>query len=154
MDVGRRSVVVAAVIGLALPSTALAQQTIAPPGKSGADQYFETLPSAKGNVAPPSGGAGAGGSGGASIRSLERLGRDGQAAGALAAATTPPGGSRGTGNGAATANSRSPLGTLTHVLDGSDAGGIGIALPILLFASLALAIFLALFRLRRRDDAV
>ena len=137
-------------VGIALPSSSLAQQTIAPPGKSGADQYFETIPTGKGNAAPPSGAA-TGGSGGAQIGSLARLGKDGGSAASLAAATAPTKGRHGAESSSASGG-RSPLSSLTNLIGGSDEGGIGIILPILLAAILALAIAVVLARLRRGDE--
>jgi hypothetical protein len=157
MDVGRRGVVLLVGFALAFPPTALAQQTIAPPGKSGADQYFETIPSAKGNVAPPGGGGSAGGSGGSGssgIRSLARLGKDGRSAAALAAATAPRSTAHDAGQSTPAANGRSPMSSFTKLIGGTDTGGIGIVLPILLAAILALAIALALVKVRRRCDPV
>lgn len=149
MERGRRWVVLLVLAGLTLPATATAQQTLAPPGKAGADQYFETVPSASGNAAPPNGTA-HGGSPNAGIRSLERLGKEGAAAGALAAATGPPDTPRGSSPTAA--SGRPPLASFTHVLGGSDAGGIGLILAILLASALVLAIAVALAKRRRHGE--
>jgi hypothetical protein len=137
---------------LTVPAVAGAQGSIAPPGKSGADQYFETIPSARGNVAPPAGGS-ARGLRGTGERALARLGKDGQAAAALAAAGAPP----TTGSAAAGAGSqqgRGPAATLGHVLTGSDSGGLGLLLPILAGATLLVALLAMLLRrLRPRELA-
>jgi hypothetical protein len=151
-------------VSLALPGQVLAA-SIAPPGKAGADQYFETLPSSGGNVAPP---AGAGGNGGSSSGALARIGNgragasglahlgpDGTAAAALAVATAPtPAPRRGHGAGPAGASGAgaSTASALTHVLTGSDSGGLGIVLPLLLATSVVAALGLAGARLRRRGD--
>src|SRR5690242_8723837 len=72
--------------------------TLAPPGKSGADQYFETIPSSGGNVAPPAAGQSSPqgnraisqlGRGRAGDKKLNRLGKSGQQAAAFAAVTAP-----------------------------------------------------------------
>ena len=151
MTVGRRFVLLAGVAWLALPTNALAQQTLAPPGKAGADQYFETIPSANGNAAPPSAIAASPGGTAAGISALARLGKDGQSAAALAGATGPARGQH-KASGAGDGGGSSLLSSLTHVLGGTDAGGLGIALPVLFGAALAAAIALALVRLRRRDE--
>ena len=152
MDLGRSCVVLITAIVLALPATAVAQQTIAPPGKSGADQYFETIPSAKGNVAPPTGGPSSHDQ--AAAQALARLGKDGRSAAALAAATAPTPAPRHAAHANSAASSRSPFSSFTNVVGGTDEGGIGIFLPILLAAILGLAIAVALSRLRRSDDPV
>lgn len=168
-----------AVVGLvsaaviAAPADAFAI-VLAPPGKSGADQYFETVPTSAGNAAPPAGGSASPGQslagigqGGAGARTLARLGADGQAAAGLAAATspTPPGhaganagngsGSRRTASSPSGASSQgsangSATGGLVDTLTGSDSGGIGLVLPLLMLVSLLGAIALG-FGLRRRS---
>jgi hypothetical protein len=151
-------------VSLALPGQVLAA-SIAPPGKAGADQYFETLPSSGGNVAPP---AGAGGNSGSSSGALARIGNgragasglahlgpDGTAAAVLAVATAPtPAPRRGHGAGPAGASGAgaSTASALTHVLTGSDSGGLGIVLPLLLATTVIAALGLAGARLRRRGD--
>jgi hypothetical protein len=140
--------------GLLTPAAAVAQGTIAPPGKSGADQYFETIPSARGNVAPPGGGAGAG-SANAGVSRLARLGKDGQAASAFASGTAPANRSGGSRPGRPTDN-RTPGGAastaLGHVINGSDSGGLGVWVPILLGASLFIAVAIVATRLFRRPN--
>ena len=150
-------------VSLGLPSGVLAA-SIAPPGKAGADQYFETLPSSGGNVAPPAGGSGSSGSGAlarigngrAGAAGLAHLGPDGTAAAALAAATAPTPASRsGRGADAAGASGAGTQGSstasaLTHVLTGSDSGGLGIVLPLLLATGVIAALGLAGARLRGR----
>jgi hypothetical protein len=46
------------------------------------------------------------------------------------------------------------MSSFTKLIGGTDTGGIGIVLPILLAAILALAIALALVKVRRRGDPV
>jgi hypothetical protein len=141
---------------LAFPAAALGQRTIAPPGKSGADQYFETIPSARGNVAPPSGADAGPLSGSAGERRLAHLGKDGQAASALAAATAPPGATaRKRPNGSSPGVPGGASSTaLRQVINGSDTGGLGLWMPILLAASLVIAVaFVATRRLRRPDTS-
>ncbi|HWF25724.1 MAG TPA: hypothetical protein VG275_09770 [Solirubrobacteraceae bacterium] len=156
------------VVSMAFPGQVLAA-SIAPPGKAGADQYFETLPSSGGNVAPPAGAGGNGssssgalariGNGRAGASGLAHLGPEGTAAAALAAATAPtPAAHRGRGagvagaSGALTQGGASTASALTHVLTGSDSGGLGIVLPLLLATSVIAALGLAGARLRRRGD--
>jgi hypothetical protein len=149
---------------LALPAQALAI-SIAPPGKAGADQYFETLPSSGGNVAPPAGnGNGNSGSGSnalthlgqgrAGASTLAHLGTAGAAAAGLAEATAPTparSGHHGSAAGASTvsAPAGSTAGAFAHVLTGSDSGGLGVLLPLLLATGVIAAIGLAAARLRR-----
>jgi hypothetical protein len=155
---------------LALPGQALAL-TIAPPGKSGADQYFETIPTSTGNAAPPGSIPGSSGGGSRSLAELgrgrtgaarlARLGKDGTAAAALAAATVPQAPSSSTGGkpesssanpnaGSATATGGSATSGLSRALTGSDEGGLGLLLPLLLATTLLAAIGVIGMRLRRR----
>jgi hypothetical protein len=148
-------------VSLALPGQVLAA-SIAPPGKAGADQYFETLPSSGGNVAPPTGNGSTGsgtltriGQGRQGAAGLTHLGHDGVAAAALAAATAPtPAAHRGPAgaSGALAPGGASTASALSHVLTGSDSGGLGIVLPLLLATSVIAALGLAGARLRRRGD--
>jgi hypothetical protein len=165
--VRRASLLLFSVFLLGAPSQAFAL-SLTPPGKSGTDQYFETIPTSAGNAAPPQGGAGGGhalsqlGQGGAGVKGLGHLGNDGQAAASLAAATAP---TIGAGRGAASGSARGtgPAGShglnalqgesasrgIADALTGADAGGIGLVLPLLLGTSLILAIGLGAWRLRR-----
>lgn len=155
---------------LVLPGVALAAST--PPGNSAVDQYLEALPAPGGNQPTSSGGSRDPRQtlGGRNIRELEALGPDGTAAAQLAADTAPsqggPGKPSGTKERAGTepqspaqsggsASSdrdggfRLPLGDLAEQPGGdTDSGGMGIVLPVILGASLALAL-LALIRRRR-----
>jgi hypothetical protein len=155
---------------------------LAPPGHAGANQYFETIPTSRGNAAPPgsvhgSGNAHAGsqrlagfGQGASTDAKLAQLGKTGQAAAALAAATAPApasasarntlssgrSASRGAGaSGGASADGRSS-GTgsvasgIAHALTGSDTGGLGLALPLLLLTALLVVVGLLVTRVTRR----
>jgi hypothetical protein len=165
-----------AALALVGPGTAAAI-IIAPPGKAGANQYFETIPSSDGNAAPP-GSSGATPAGGGSLAGLGRgragaaglskLGKDGHAAAALAAATAPghPRGGSGTNgapgtNGATSSGGAGSLpagrgdsspGAILDALTGSDSGGLGAILPIVMVA--ALLVFAAALLAKRRAGGV
>jgi hypothetical protein len=160
-------------LSLAVPAPALGI-VLTTPGKAGADQYFETIPTSAGNVAPPAGGSavgpttsgGAGGTGSslaaigngrAGERGLSKLGADGKKAAALAEATAPgtisglPSGSSGApGPSVAVAppdgSGGSASGGLSALLTGSDAGGIGLLLPLTMVLGLVGAIVAGLRR--------
>jgi hypothetical protein len=151
--------------------------TVAPPGHSGSDQYFETVPTSSGNAAPPAGptkGKGAdrsidrlGHSRGA-LRKLSHMGTAGQAAALLAASTAPSAtgsASNGNGNGSGSGIGLAPASkglsqpqgegaasALASALTGSDQGGLGWILPIGLLAALLAALLLAAARLRRGSE--
>ncbi len=173
----RAPIFIACAVSLTLPGEALAL-SIVPPGKSGADQYFETIPTSSGNAAPPPGG-GSSGKGGATNPSrgraltqlgqgrtgtarLARLGKDGQAAAALAAATGPSPAPKASersvlGNSVGPRRETAPLqgesggSAVSQTLTGSDAGGLGPLLPLLLGTTLIAALGFAAARLRRRS---
>jgi hypothetical protein len=173
----RASILIAAAVVLALPGQAFGL-TLTPPGKSGADQYFETVPASGGNAAPPQGtspGSGAFrhlGQGRAGDTQLSHMGADGAAAAALAAATAPtPAGGSGTGtsggqNGIPSSASQNGSGqialsqpkgqsastALANALTGSGNSGLGVLLPVLLIGALLMAIVYAVFRLRHRPQ--
>ena len=159
--------------GLGVPSSALGV-VLVPPGKSGANQYFEDIPTSMGNAAPPGTGPGSGttsspaainhlGHGRAGSASLARLGKDGQAAAALAQQTAPTPAGRATGGATTSGGSTgSPSATSPQVSGGSAAGavadalggtssggGLGLMFPILLAAGVAAALGLGAWRLRR-----
>jgi hypothetical protein len=170
MKLARRvSILLFSVVLLGAPSQAFALR-LTPPGKSGSDQYFETIPTSAGNAAPPQGGGSGSGAGGAlshlsqgraGSKGLAHLGKDGQAAASLAAATAPTNGAAGgTAGGTAGGSSAGSHGLnsvqgestsrgIADALTGSDTGGIGLVLPLLLGTSLIMAIGLAAWRLRR-----
>jgi hypothetical protein len=165
-----RRAVVFAVSAVALTASPAALAiTLAPPGKAGADQYFETVPSSSGNAAPPSSGGGSGatathalatiGHGAAGAAGLARLGKDGSAAAALAAVTAPPPaatsatprpGVRKVPPDVSVNPSASATGGVADTLTGSDAGGLGAFFPLLLVATLIAALGIAAQRTRGR----
>jgi O-antigen ligase len=138
---------------------------VVPPGKAGANQYFETIPGVAGNFAPPRAGRVATRS---DLRSLTALGRGqhaaqeliglnvgGQAAARLAADTAWP---LTRAAGATTAvkdagqrfdrRGSSPIAAIAETVGGSDEGGLGWGLPVLLAAVLAGAVWVAVRRKR------
>jgi len=153
----------------------------APPGTSGVDQYFETIPGASCNAAPP--GTGVAGSGGshaghltpARSRQLAAQGPAGRAVAGLVSATAPPiaarsssgPGGRGAGAGGRaassasatgnqpvplTASGQSPIaGVLKPIVSGSAPGGSGTLLPIFLLGVLLIGIVAALVSRRFRS---
>ena len=162
------SIVVGCTVSLALPGEALAL-VLAPPGHAGANQYVEVIPTSAGNAAPPgsvsgSGSASAGpqalahfGQGRAGDVKLTRLGKDGQAAAALAASTAPSpvrgaGYARGAAGVSISAPHGSPASGVADALTGSDAGGLGLLLPLLLASALIAAIGIAAARVRRASS--
>jgi hypothetical protein len=145
---------------LVLPGQALAV-TLAPPGHAGASQYSETIPTSRGNAAPPSSGSNVSGRsgnsaiaqlghGGAGVSSLSHLGKTGQAAAALAAATAPAR-VNGPKTASATSAGQSPTSAVLHALSGVD-GGMGIALPILLATALLAGFTLIAAQRPRRGE--
>jgi hypothetical protein len=165
--------VLASLLVLAAPAQA-GYRLIYPPGHAGADEYAEVIPTADGNTAPPSPGGGSGpltksstqaiahiGNGRAGAAKLERLGKDGHAAAALATATAPaslapaaPAKARPGRHGVTAPAVHVPAAGgsissgISHALGGS--GGLGVLLPILLLATVLAALVFGLARLRRR----
>lgn len=167
----RQLLVILALFSLILlPATASAQQTNAPPGVGGVDQYRETIPQADGNQ--PTGPAGTGksppGSGKSPLSpsardALGRMGDDGRAAADLAGSTAADQGSSGdqVGQGRGRKGGLDPAGpnatdpgpsglsaVIERAVSGSGDGGMGIALPLILLASLLGAFGLAVQRRR------
>jgi hypothetical protein len=159
------AVVITASLALSSVASAL---VLAPPGHAGANQYFEVIPTSAGNAAPPgsvrgSGNASAGsqalapfGHGSKGDAKLAKLGKDGRAAAAVVAATAPgtvPAGARAD----AYNNGTSPEGSAAHgiatALGGSDAGGLGLLLPLLLATALIVALGIVAARMRRRPGS-
>jgi hypothetical protein len=159
-------------LALVFPAGAAAV-TCAPPGNSGVDQYFETIPGASCNAAPPGsggGGAGAGHLPPAQSHQLAAQGAAGRAVERLVSSTAPAqdqsakvsphtGRSRGKSSTSIqptviapqAANGQGPVGGLVNpIVSGSAAGGIGILLPICLAGALVLAAAVVLRRLLRR----
>ena len=144
---------------------ASAKKTYAPPGKAGTSEYAETLPAAGGNVSPPATGGGNPtgaalsklGSGKAGAEKLSKLGKAGKSAAAFARATAPvaapPASSSSITVGDQTGGSA--LSGLLHLIGGSDSGGIGVFLPLLLAFGLGAALAVSVSRvLRRRQPPV
>jgi hypothetical protein len=152
--------------------------TLAPPGKSGADQYYETIPTSGGNAGSPAAtghsisGHGNGtnalaslGRGRAGESHLSKLGKPGKAAATLAAATAPAragGRTHRPGGGLSASQIRSfsaPAGSstasaLASLLGGSDLGGLGFVLPMLLLLALLAIVAVAASTLLRRRRPV
>lgn len=175
----RAPILIVTAVMLALPGPAMAL-TLTPPGKAGADQYFETVPTSGGNAAPPqstSPGSKAFkhlGQGATGDTRLSHLGTTGAAAAALAAATVPapasnPGSGSGGGStgssggtpaghtGAGQVNITEPSGqsgasALASALTGSDDNGLGFLLPVFLIAALVMAVGFGLLRMRQRPQ--
>lgn len=152
-------------------SAAAAKKTYAPPGKAGTSEYAETLPAAGGNVAPPAIGSrkptGAAlsklGSGKAGAEKLSKLGKAGQSAAAFARATAPvaaptaiPSNTTAGGHrGSTLSGGGSAFSGVLHLIGGSDAGGIGVFMPLLLSFGLGAAVAVSALRvLRRRQPPV
>jgi hypothetical protein len=149
---------VACAAALALPASALGAKC-APPGNSGVNQYYETIPGASCNQAPGAGGGHHGGGSlpGGTSRKLAAQGAAGKAVQALVSSSgTAPAASRSSGHkapaGGASGNGArgvlappavgaNPLSALLHpILHPSSSSGLGIFLPVLLAVALALAL--------------
>jgi hypothetical protein len=151
---------IACVSLLAAPALARGADHLIPPGKSGADQYFETIPSSAGNAAPPQGTPTSSAPAAVAVtptaragaRALGRRGKDGKAASSLARDTAPPPLAPSSGEPSGRAGHGGIGSTLSRAL-GSDSGGLGAAFPILLLATLLAALAVGAARWRRRDDA-
>lgn len=141
----------AVLVATAMLPAAVAARSIAPPGNSEADQYFETLPEPAGprspdperstedalrerSLAPRT------------VQALEQGGASAQALAGAVASTAPPraaaGGASGAGEapgGAAAAQGAGPV---------TEQGGMGVAFPLALAASLLAALAFLLGRRR------
>jgi hypothetical protein len=150
-------------------------KNIVPPGRSGASQYVEVVPTACGGATPPSvGGKGSGsggsinriGHGAAGVSRLSHMGAQGKAAAVLAAAGAPQlpsgaaggaGGAQATGHGGSPAANFGSLpsvsgsggGALSDALAGSSGSGLGLFLPVLMGILLAAAVGMGVMRARR-----
>jgi hypothetical protein len=155
--------VIAGALGCA-PAAAAKKTTYAPPGKAGTSEYAETLPAAGGSVAPPETGGGGNptgaelsklGSGKAGAAKLSKLGKAGQSAAAFARATAPvvtPATRSSSPSSSITADDQtggSALSGLLHLIGGSDSGGIGAFLTLLLAFGLGAAVAIGVLRRRR-----
>lgn len=163
-----RRVVVVLVTGLCLaavpPAFAGSTKVYDPPGKAGANEYAEVVPSSGGNVSTPALGGGNTtpaqishlGAGRAGVKALAKLGKQGAGAAAFAEETAPApaisiprrvvGGKRRPQPVLLRAPAGSPLSGLGRLLSGADGGGIGIVLPLLLAGGLAGALGFMLAR--------
>lgn len=135
-----------------------------PPGRAGASQYGEDIPTAGGSGLSPAETGGNKtaaqisrlGAGKLGIRKLAKRGKTGVAA-AKFAQQTAPAVSSGPSKAVArhgevlTASGGSAMSGLGHLIDGSDANGIGVFLPLLLALSVLGAVAVGIFRTRRSD---
>lgn len=152
----RRSfTLLACVLMVLVPSSAWAQQTNAPPGNSGVDEYLESIPAAGGNK--PSGGAVNGRPQRLSPKEREALKSAGGEAAALervVAATkpsaarkparrTPPTAAEDPGKG------RSPLSAVVRAAAGDDGDGMGLLLPGILIGALLATLAVVALRFTR-----
>jgi hypothetical protein len=154
-----------ALVGIAVfacAAGAAAAQSPLPPEQSGANQYTEALPGAGGNEPTGTVGVGRGGPPGKAIgkqnaEKLEQLGPEGQAAAELAAeaapaaaASSPAKGSPSGGNpeGRTDPDGASRSGQILSQLAGSDSGGMGPLLPLVIVLAAGAAV--AFLVLRRR----
>jgi hypothetical protein len=146
----KTSAALIATLVLTLAPAAQADRVSAPPGNSGVDQYFETVPTATGNRPP--GEAGKSGNPLVSARTqrqLARLGPNGRTAAALAQRTAPTP-SRTPVARSATGGGGSSLAAILHAIGGGDSGGMGLLLPAILIASAVGAGGIAILRRRQR----
>ena len=143
---------------LLIAGPARAQQTLAPPGNSGAEQYLETVPGASGNQTVKPDGARTNGSAlPARVRKqLRSRGSDGTQLEALVNATAPsPKQNAATQPSTGAPQAREPgpsaIDSVKRSLtEGGDSEGMGLLLPGLLAASTLLLGAVALQRHRRR----
>ncbi len=163
-------VVCGATLILAAPAQAGKVKVYAPPGKAGTSEYSEIVPTAGGNTQTPAMGGGNPtaaqishvGLGRLGVRKLAKLGKSGAAAAQFAQATAPSvtvphHGLGGTVPATRTAtltaaSGDSAAGGVWRVLGGSDAGGIGVFLPLLLAFGLGAAVTAGVLRLIRQRD--
>lgn len=134
---------------LAVPASA-AGGPVAPPGNSGIAQYLEVTPGAEGPTAPNGDGHALRA---ATRRQLEARGATGRALARFADATAPadrPATSSTTRAGVEPDGDSPIAGTATALFATSDAGGVGLLLPLVLIVSTAV---LSLLALRRRRGA-
>ena len=155
---------VAICVGLlaSLSSAALAQDTNAPPGNSGVDQYLETVPEAGGNR--PASDRNSSQLPAGTAKRLRAAGSDGQAVANLVAssgphsAKKPSAGSpeeraqvrraRPRSDATAARPRKVPATIAAPTLGGSGSGGMGLLLPLLLGLSTVAALLFVLHRRR------
>ena len=140
-----------ALVGLALAGPAGAQaKSIAPPGQSEADQYFETVPAPAGPRSPDGSKREAdavsdGSLSAATGRALARRGPQGQALATAVARTAGAGGRRGASQGGG-ATSR---GAAAVSSTAAGSAGLGVLFPLALVATALAAVAFAIARSRR-----
>ena len=148
----RRVVTFLALVGLALAGPAGAQaKSIAPPGQSEADQYFETVPAPAGPRSPDGSKREAdavsdGSLSAATGRALARRGPQGQALATAVARTAAASRGAGREGGAAPGRSHSPS-AAPAAAPGS--AGLGVLFPLALVATALAAVAFAVARSRR-----
>jgi hypothetical protein len=153
----RGAVLVGSLAAVLIASAPAQAVTLVPPGKAGADQYFETIPNSGGNAAPPAGAPGdvssqslaPFGRGRAGAAALAHLGDTGRAAAALATATAPK---PAYGASERSANAGSPLSAIAKALANTSSNGLGLVLPLVLATVLVVALGVALRRLTHRTE--
>jgi hypothetical protein len=155
------------IIALFYAPAAGSAAVLAPPGHSGSDQYFETIPTSAGNSAPPGSVKGSGtasatpqalsrlGQGRTGDSRLAKLGTAGQAAAMLAASTAPARVDRSAAHKdlAGSPGPGSVSNGIGDALASSNAGGVGLLLPILLATAGVVAVALVASRLRRHSGS-
>ena len=140
-----RIATLAAVLTLLAPASAIAAaRTVAPPGNSEADQYFQTLPGSAGPRTPdptgtPQGAVREGSLTASAARGLAARGETGRALADAVARTAPPRGSRVGRGSEPPAEASGSLGS----------PGMSTAFPLILVATAAAAAGFALARRRR-----
>lgn len=145
----RRRIAAATIVAVAAwAAPAWAQERVAPPGNSGVSQYFEVVPTAKGNAAP--------GSGAVSVpararRELGQRGRSGRRLEELLRRTAPPR-RKPKLRPKPASREEARLDSVVESLSAEDGSGMGLALPALLVASTA-ALALIAARRRRSDGS-
>jgi hypothetical protein len=175
-----KRLVALAVVLAALPSAAQAHsRPVVPQGNSGADQYVEIIPTAGGgrpSHTVHTGGRRSGGPGALSAgtqQAMSSQGSLGAQAARFAQATAPPNVAvshakatsrrRGSAHPSSRRAQAAPATTVPAVpasasstvidsLTGGSGGGVGVALPIVLAATLAGVVLIRLYRLRRHSS--
>jgi hypothetical protein len=160
--------VLASALLVAAPAQAGKTKTYAPPGKAGSSEYSEIVPTPGGNVQTPAMGGGnptakqisSLGRGKTGVGKLSKLGKQGAAAAQFAQQTAPaavhsthglagPKGASASPTPIPSSTSGSAFSGITHLLGGSDSGGIGVFLPLLLAFCLGAAVAISALRVRR-----
>jgi hypothetical protein len=141
-------------VALGFPGAATGQETVAPPGNSGVDQYLEVVPGARGERPP--GRTGRPALSPQAQRELEQHGQSGSDLARIVDATAPerrptqkPRPNRGRKDAGDDRNVRSRIRALPSAASSRGDGGMGIALPLALGASTVALAASALLRWRR-----